>query len=198
MELRTLLGIFLGGVLYPIWLLAGAGDYLSHRATHVETTSGPREAMFHIAQFVSIAVIFVAAVLLEITLAVLIAMVLALLVHTALSLADVAYTLGRRHISSIEQHVHGFMDVIPFIAVCILAMMHWETLTVGPAVRLKDQPLSQMQITLLLGSFAVLAGTPIVEEWLRTRRARIHANAAPRARDETSWAMTASKGRAHR
>lgn len=175
MELRNLLGGFLVWVLYPLWLLAGAGDYLSHRFTRIERTSGTHESHFHIAQFVTIAVIFACAVLLEITLAVLAIMVLALIAHAALSMKDVAYTLGRRHISAFEQHVHGFMDVLPFIAVCLLALMNWDALT-APAwassmLRWKDEPLPTSHIALLLGSFTVLAGVPIAEEWFRSRRA---------------------------
>jgi hypothetical protein len=170
MALRTLLGEFLSWVVYPLWLLAGAGDYFSHRLTDIEHTSGSRESWFHLAQFVSIAVIFCSAVLLEITAGVLAIMVVALIVHTALSLTDVSYTLGRRHISAFEQHVHSFMDVLPFMAVCLLALMHWDALASGAMLRWKDDPLTSTQIGLLLGSFFVLAGGPIVEEWFRTSR----------------------------
>jgi hypothetical protein len=186
MELRTLLGWFLAGVLYPIWLVAGAGDYLCHRFTRIERTSGSKESWFHIAQFLTIAVIFVSAVLLEITLAVLVIMAIALIAHTALSLADVAYTSNRRHISTLEQHVHGFMDVIPFIAVCLLALMHWDALGLAastPALRLKGESLPALQASLLLGSFAVLAGVPVFEEWFRTHRAQ----ASERTRDGSAY-----------
>lgn len=186
MELRTLLGWFLAGVLYPIWLVAGAGDYLCHRFTRIERTSGSKESLFHIAQFLTIAVIFVSAVLLEITLAVLMIMAIALIAHTALSLADVAYTSNRRHISTLEQHVHGFMDVIPFIAVCLLALMHWDTLgfdSGAPALRLKAESLPALQASLLLGSFAVLAGVPVCEEWFRTHRAQV----SERTRDGSAY-----------
>lgn len=176
MHLGTLLGGFLAWVLYPLWLLAGAGDYVSHRLTRIEETSGHDESWLHVAQFLAIAIIFASAVLLEITFAVLALMALALIVHAALSLTDVSYTLGRRHISAFEQHVHGFMDVIPFVAVCLLALMHWDTLVVPevnrPLLRWKDDPLEIVHIALLLGSFFVLAGVPIVEEWLRTRRGK--------------------------
>lgn len=176
MALRTLLGEFLAWVVYPLWLLAGAGDYLSHRSTHIERTSGNPESWLHVAQFVAIAIIFCCAVLLEITLGVLAIMALALILHAALSLTDVSYTLGRRHISAFEQHVHGFMDVLPFIAVCLLALTHWDTLVAreanGSMLRWKDAPLTWAEIALLLGSFFVLAGGPIAEEWFRTRRAQ--------------------------
>lgn len=164
-----MLGGFLVWGLYPLWLLAGAGDYFSHRATRIEHTSGPTESWLHVAELGTIAVIFFCAVLLEITFAVLAIMVLALIAHTACSLIDVSYTIGRRHISSFEQLVHGFMNVIPIVAVCLLAIMHWETLASAPMLRWKDQPLSSPQIAWLLGSFIVLAGTPVLEELIRTR-----------------------------
>ncbi len=176
MALRTLLGEFLSWVVYPLWLLAGAGDYLAHRLTNIERTSGPRESWLHLAQFASIAIIFCSAVLLEMTVGVLAIMVVALIAHAALSLTDVSYTLGRRHISAFEQHVHGFMDVLPFVAVCLLALMHWETLFLrdasGPMLRWKESPLTSAEIGLLLGSFFVLAGGPLAEEWFRTHRAQ--------------------------
>ncbi len=172
MQLRTLLSGFLTSVLYPMWLVAGAGDYLCHRRTQIERTSGITESWLHVAQFASIAIIFVAAVLLEITLAVLIAMIVAVITHTVLSFIDVSYTMRHRHISTLEQHVHGLLDVIPIVAVGLLAILYWEevSLASGAPLRLKDEPLSRVQAGVLLGSFGVLAGTPIFEEWFRTRR----------------------------
>jgi hypothetical protein len=38
-------------VVLPVWLLAGLADYLCHRATNIETTSGVRESMLHLVQF---------------------------------------------------------------------------------------------------------------------------------------------------
>ena len=172
MQLRTLLSGFLTSVLYPMWLVAGASDYICHRRTRIERTSGVTESWLHVAQFISIAVIFVAAVLLEITLAVVIAMIVALIAHTVLSFIDVAYTMRYRHISTLEQHVHGFLDVIPFVAVGLLAILYWDEVSLanGAPLRLKDEPLSKVQAGVLLGSFGVLAGIPILEEWFRTRR----------------------------
>lgn len=173
MQLRTLLGGFLAGVLYPLWLAAGAGDYACHRRTRIESTSGATESWLHVAQFVTIAATFVMAVVMHITAVVLVLMLIAVVAHTVLSFIDVSYTMKRRHISTFEQHVHGFLDVVPIVAVGLLAVLHWETLTFAEpdSLRLKDEPLSPPQIGILLGSFFVLAGTPILEEWLRTIRA---------------------------
>jgi 4-hydroxybenzoate polyprenyltransferase len=175
MQLRTLLGVFLAYVLYPLWLFGGAVDYLCHRKTDIAHTSGERESLLHLAQFSTIAAIFVGAVLLEITSAVIVLMMLAVVAHTALSFIDVSYTLSRRHISTLEQHVHGLLNVIPFVAVALLAILNWDQLQTHSGeslVRLKDEPLAPVHVGLLLGSFSVLAGIPVLEEWLRTHLAR--------------------------
>ncbi len=173
MQLRTQLGTFLAGVLYPLWLLGGALDYLCHRKTKIADTSGPTESWLHVAELLCVAVIITGAVLFEITRTVLVLMALAVVAHTALSFLDVSYTLGRRHISTLEQHVHGLLNVIPAVAVCLLAILNWDSLQGSPGgLLLKQQPLSVLHRAALLGSFAVLAGIPVFEELLRTQRAR--------------------------
>lgn len=170
MPLRALLGESLVWVLYPLWLVAGGIDYLCHRHTDIERTSGATESSFHIAEFLTIGFIVVAAALLEITLVVLILMFAAACVHTALAFVDVSYTIGRRRITALEQHVHGVMNVLPFVAVAILAMLNWDHLLYGSALRWKDAPLTLQQQILLISSFVILAGAPVFEELLRTKQ----------------------------
>ncbi|WP_245310130.1 hypothetical protein [Bradyrhizobium jicamae] len=45
----------------PLWLAAGFSDYLCHRATHIEKTSGWKESVLHLAQFAEMAVPVLAA-----------------------------------------------------------------------------------------------------------------------------------------
>ena len=177
MQLRVLLGGFLGWVLYPLWLIGGAVDYVCHRRTDIQHTSGIRDSWLHVAQFATMAVFFASAILLQITMPVIITLVALVLTHTVLSFIDVSYTLGRRHISTSEQHAHGLLNVVPLIAVGLLAILNWETLlslSTDPVIRLKDEPLTATHVAMLLGSFTVLAGGPVLEEWLRTYRARLN------------------------
>ena len=51
--LQTLWGLLLW-VLYPLWLLAGAIDYVCHRRTNIEHTSGATESLLHLAQFAAL------------------------------------------------------------------------------------------------------------------------------------------------
>jgi NADH:ubiquinone oxidoreductase subunit 6 (subunit J) len=177
MQLRMLLGGFLAWVLYPLWLIGGAVDYVCHRRSDIQHTSGIQESWLHVAQFLTMALVFVSAVVLQITLPVVVALVILVVAHTVLSFIDVSYTLGRRHISPSEQHAHGLLNVVPLVAIGLLAILNWQTLlapSTDSVVRLKDEPLSATHVAMLLGSFGVFAGGPVLEEWLRTYRARVN------------------------
>src|SRR5205823_4190777 len=50
----------------PLWLAAGFVDYLCHRASHIETTSGPKESALHLLQFAEMALPTLASIFLEI------------------------------------------------------------------------------------------------------------------------------------
>ncbi len=169
MTLRSLLLAFLTFVIYPTWLAAGFLDYLHHRKTDIEHTSGPRESWLHLAEFAALAIALAVATFFAITALVLAILVFSVVTHTALAIADVSYTLGRRHISALEQHAHGFMTVLPAVAVGIVAILHWNEIASSEWVlRLKDVPLRARDAGLLLGSYLVLAGVPIAEELVRT------------------------------
>ncbi len=173
MTLRPLLEALLVWGIYPAWLLAGAGDYLCHRQTEIEHTSGSAESRYHLLQFLVLLIAFAAAVLLEMNAVVFVAMVILLLAHSVLAHMDLSYTDGRRYISPLEQHVHGFMEVLPLVALAIFGVLHWGEISAGlssPILSLAT-PVSTASI-LLLASFAVLAGAPILEELMRTRRHR--------------------------
>jgi hypothetical protein len=165
-------GLLLWG-LYPLWLLAGAGDYLCHRQTDIEHTSGSKESWFHVLQFLCLLVAFSAAVLLNTNVVVFAIIVAAVLSHSLLTFFDVAYTDGRRYISPVEQYVHGFMDVLPWAATAIFGVLHASEIRAEVTSHVFVlRPSLDIEHVLLVGSFAVLAGVPILEELARTRRHR--------------------------
>jgi hypothetical protein len=155
--------------IYPAWLLAGAGDYLCHRKTDIERTSGTTESWLHVTQFVCLAVAFACAVLLQTSTAVYVVLVALVVAHSLLSYIDVRYTDGRRRISPIEQSIHGFMDVLPLVAVAVLGVQQWQEIRAG-SMTFALHPSMSLERVLLLSSFAVLAGLPVLEELLRTLR----------------------------
>ena len=60
--------------------------------------------------------------------------------------------------------------VVPFMVVALLTLLHWNDLLAGTALRWKDEPLTAQAQIALLGSFLILAGTPVIEELFRTLR----------------------------
>lgn len=165
---------FLAYVLYPVWLVAGAADYLCHRRTRIEATSGSKESWFHVTQWLTIVVIVGVAALFDISRLALMLMFLAAAVHTALSYLDVSYTDNRRHISPFEQHVHAFMVVLPLVGVALLAILFWSDGSIW-GLSWKQPALGSVERWLLLGSVVLLTGAPVVEELVRTYRRKEYA-----------------------
>lgn len=172
MNIRELLQALLVWGVYPLWLLAGAGDYLCHRQTDIEHTSGTKESWLHLLQFATLLIAFAAAVLMNLNAIVFGITVVLVIAHSVLAHVDVSYTDGRRRISPVEQLVHGFMDVLPLVAVALIGVLHWSEITASPSSPVFSLRPPDMGRLLLVGSFALLSGVPILEELARTHRHR--------------------------
>jgi hypothetical protein len=169
MDAKSMLLGFVIWVLYPVWLIAGACDYFAHRRSDIAHTSRSTESWLHLAQLLCVAAAFAAAVLFEIALAIWIWMIAAVLLHSLLAYVDVSYTDGRRYISPFEQHVHGYLDVVPLLAVALLGIAHWPQIAAGGLQVVTRDPASNAQ-GVLLWSFGIFAGVPVFEELIRTLR----------------------------
>jgi hypothetical protein len=107
---------------------------------------------------------------LQITLAVWSALALTAAAHSALAYVDVAYTEKRRRISPLEQLAHHFLEVLPWVAVGLLAVLSWP-LARAPAFAPSEWVAPQVRTWLLI-SLGIIAGLPIVEELVRSLRAQ--------------------------
>ncbi|ETF03615.1 hypothetical protein W822_05630 [Advenella kashmirensis W13003] len=45
----------------PLWLIEGFADWVYHRKSHIESTSGPKESVLHFLQFGEVGVALLAA-----------------------------------------------------------------------------------------------------------------------------------------
>jgi hypothetical protein len=98
-------------------------------------------------------------------------MAVAVILHSAVALVDVTYTTPRRYISPLEQWVHGYMDVLPLVALVLLIALNWRVIATGEfGFGLRRSILHGSHATLLLGSYVVLAATPVLEEFVRCQR----------------------------
>jgi len=104
-------------VLYLLWLAAGAMDFLLHRASSIESTSGLKESTLHLAQIA----ILGAATLLWLSFRAsqpLFVILLALMcLHAITGYWDTRVAYPTRAIRPLEQHVHSVLDLAPWIAI---------------------------------------------------------------------------------
>lgn len=122
----SLLWGLLAWVVFPLWLLSGMVDYLFHARTDLAHTTGTRESAMHLLQTAEIGVpvlLFLFLATNALTLAVMAAGVVA---HTATSWRDVKFAAPLRHVSPGEQYVHSFLNVLPWIALALVAILHWQ------------------------------------------------------------------------
>ena len=168
-------------VVLPLWVLVAAADYLCHRASAIERTSGVPETALHFLLLAEAGVAVLAGLFLEINAVVLLFMLAALIAHELTAYWDVAYAWKRREITPLEQRVHDYLGVIPFMAFSFVLVLHWDAaalLMTAPAdtanwsIALKTEPLPVGYIVTLLSAILLLDLLPYLEELLRDLRWR--------------------------
>ena len=164
----------------PLWLLAGFLDYLCHRATNIERTSGAKESFIHLLMFAEMAVPTLAAIFLEINALVIAIMIVAFLLHEATVMWDLSYANTLREVTPFEQHVHSFLEILPLMGLTIIAVLHWDQflalfgLGSEPArftIGLKSDPLPTLYIVTMLPATFLFEVLPYIEEFFRGLRA---------------------------
>ena len=166
-------------VVLPLWVVAGLADYLTHRRTQIEYTSGTKESALHALQLSEAGVPVMMGLVFDINALVILVMIAALALHEATALWDLSYTTGRRYISPFEQHVHSFLEVLPLMAVSFVTILYWNQFLalwgLGPEaarweLRLKPDPLPAGYLAALLGAVGVFIVLPFGEELWRCLR----------------------------
>jgi hypothetical protein len=173
--LRDLLMYFV----LPVWLAAGFADYLCHRASHIERTSGWKESLLHLLQFAEMAVPILAALFFEITSAVILLMIVCLVLHQATAMWDVHYANATREVKPIEQHIHSVLEMMPLTGLLLVVALHWQAFIAlfgfAPAsfaIAPKAEPLPWIYIALVLGLTLLFEVLPYLEELVRGLRHR--------------------------
>jgi hypothetical protein len=171
---------FLLYYIVPLWLTAGVADWVCHRASNIEGTTGAKESLLHLLMLAEVGVPVTAALFLEVTPPVAALMVATFFVHEATALWDVSYAVTRREVTPLEQHVHSFLEMVPLMALSFVATMHWPQFralvglgdkAAGRPIRLKDTPLPKGYAPAALGATGLFELLPYAEELYRTLRA---------------------------
>ena len=165
----------------PLWVLAGFADYLCHRATDIEHTTGTRESLVHLLLFAEAGIPLLAALFLEINAGIILLMIAGLLLHELTVWLELRYVVSRREVRPVEQLVHSFLEILPLTGLLIVLILKWPQflalLGLGsePArfeLVPRVSPLSGTYIAALLAGVVLLDLAPFVEELLRGMRAR--------------------------
>jgi hypothetical protein len=165
----------------PLWILAGLADYFCHRASSIETTSGPRESALHLLQLSLVGIPVLLALFLQIDAALLATMIACLVLHHTLAYFDIHYANTRRRVRPVEQMVHSFLELMPLMAFALLCILHWDQAAslfgFGPSqpdfnFRQKIKPLPFAYVAGLLTATFLFNVLPYAEEMIRTLRAR--------------------------
>jgi hypothetical protein len=178
MPLEPLLIGLLCWIVFPLWLAAGGADWLLHRRSRIEQTSGTRESRLHMLAFFQVAIPVIAGLFLRIDALLLTVFGVSVAAHMATSLIDTSRSQPLRYISPLEQQVHSYLEMLPLFGLAIVLVLHadeWRDPDWTLAARATPLPAGAVIATLLaLFATFILIG----EEWWRCARRESCASAS--------------------
>jgi hypothetical protein len=113
-------------VVLQLWVLSGFADYLCHRAAHIECATGARESLIHWLMLGEAGVALAAATWFEDNALVFAFLIACLLVHEITSHYDGRFACATRAVTVFEFQMHSLLEMMPFAALLLLAIMHWQ------------------------------------------------------------------------
>jgi len=165
----------------PVWLIAGFADWICHRATNIETTTGLKETYIHILMFLEMSIPLLSAFFLDVNALVILSMIVLFFCHEATALWDVSYAVTARKVSPVEQHIHSFLEMVPLMALLLVISRHWGQFQAlfgfgnEPAryeLTLRPDPLPTGYIAFVFISIFFLEMLPYFEEYRRAKKAQ--------------------------
>jgi hypothetical protein len=180
-------------VALPAWLGPGLLDWWCHRRTHIEEprNGGTKESLVHSAMFAEAGIPLLLAAALEMNPLLITLMTTAAAIHEATAMFDVRVAFeSDRHVTQFEQHVHSFLEVMPFWIVPLMVLLH-EPATKRWSLTRRSSALSKRDIALIAAGVALLGALPYSEELVRCLRGSRDANGA-QSQPETDPAIVST------
>jgi len=113
------------GVL-PLWFVPAVADWVMHRRSRIEDTSGTRESLVHALMMTEAGVPVTLGLMAEVNPLALTVIAGTAVAHGATALWDVKIATDAREVTVVEQHVHSFLEVLPLTAAAFTACLHWD------------------------------------------------------------------------
>ncbi|GHF59367.1 hypothetical protein GCM10010218_46090 [Streptomyces mashuensis] len=112
------------GVL-PGWFVPGLADWAMHRRTRIEETAGTRESLIHCLMMTEVGVPIALTLVCEVNPLLLAVQLGSTAAHEATALWDVRTAVrSGREVKPVEQHIHSFLETLPFAALASLMCLH--------------------------------------------------------------------------
>lgn len=168
--------------LLPSWFVPGLADWAMHRRTRIEDTAGTKESLIHTLMMAEVGVPIAFTLRYEVNPLLLSVQLAGAAAHEATALWDVRTAVrSEREVKPIEQHIHSFLEALPFGALSALMCLHADqvkSLLRGgqgdpDAWRLvaRRRPLSPGYLAGIAAAVGACVALPYGEELLRCLRA---------------------------
>jgi hypothetical protein len=178
-ETNELLTQFLLFVLLPLWGIAGFADWICHRLSRIEATSGIFESFIHALMGVQVGITILLCLFFEITVLILLICFFVWLLHEVIAHIDVKYAAPRRDITIWEMHAHNYLSTLPMYMLITIVVLNWGVFMqlisldwVGQmSFKLLEQPHGGDQfVSLYLLLMTIFCVFPYMEEFIRCLR----------------------------
>src|SRR3954463_5636993 len=111
--------------LLPGWFVPGLADWVMHRRTRIEDTAGTKESLIHALMMTEVGIPIALTLRYEVNPLLLAVQLGGAAVHEATALWDVRTAVrSEREVKPIEQHIHSFLESLPFAALTSLMCLH--------------------------------------------------------------------------
>jgi len=163
-------------VILPLWGITGFIDWVCHRATDIENTSGLKEALIHVLMGVQVAIPILVGILFEMNVLVFLICLAALAAHEIVAHHDVKHTMHLREISIWEVHAHNYLSTIPFYLIALIGVRNPDTVIKTftldwggeMALLLRSEPVGGgAYLPWYIGFMAIICFLPYTEEVFR-------------------------------
>ncbi|EAR10707.1 hypothetical protein [Reinekea blandensis] len=166
----------------PLWGIAGFVDWLCHRATQIETTSGLKESLMHTLMGIQVGIPILLCLTFRVNVLILLLCLAAWALHEFVAHMDVKFASPRRKISIWEMHAHSYLATLPLYMLSIIAVINWpvvvDLVTLNWTGQLRLVPMEYAHgfdgyLFWYLTFMAVACVFPYLEENLRCLRAAL-------------------------